>query len=98
MMITATTTASTTPASTAICADAWVSAGQAMEDALERLERRTRLLGYIRDMRDLLVPWGVSRSGDQPQAYRDRWSSLCRQLCEDGRPVLVLISCNPTPA
>lgn len=54
----------------------------------ERAERRTRLLRYVRDIRNLLQPLGTYADGPSAQAYRDRWSCLCRQLCEDGKPVL----------
>lgn len=68
---------------------------QFIEDAVDRYEaaeRRTRLLSYIQDMRDMLALWGSCVPGERPQAYRDRWSCLCRQLCEDGKPVLNLVS------
>lgn len=79
--------------------DAWISAGQAVADTIERLERRQRLIGYVRDVRALLAETGVYTHGPKPQAYRDRWSCLCRQLCENGKPLLTDISYGkPLPA
>ncbi len=98
-MVTMMKTPNITPAFTATCGDAYLAAGQDINAYVERIERRTRLLTYIRDVRNLLEPWGIARAGEGPQAYRDRWSSLCRQLCENGKPVLIDVSLgNPIPA
>lgn len=55
---------------------------------LQALMERTCLLRYVQDMRDLLGNH-TATDGEQYQAYRNRWSHLCRQLCDErGRAVL----------
>lgn len=55
---------------------------------LQALMERTRLLRYVQDMRDLLGNHSATE-GERYQAYRNRWSHLCRQLCDErGKAVL----------
>ena len=62
-----------------------------VEQTVERLlstPHRERTLEYIQDMRNLLGTY-PARDGAREQAYRDRWSHLCRQLCDErGQPHL----------
>jgi hypothetical protein len=68
------------------------AAERCLSTELQRLEHRDRTLQYIRDMRELLHPLGVGANGPSAQSYRDRWSKLCRSLCDDrGRPQLQLV-------
>lgn len=61
------------------------------------VEKYAQTLQYIRDMRDLLGPY-VSQEGPGFQAYRDRWSKLCRELCDEhGRPRLTVVQGGGTP-
>lgn len=56
-------------------------------------EERAVKLSYIRDCRDLLLAVGTQAKTPQAQAYRDRWSRLCRQLCDPvtGQPILTCV-------
>jgi hypothetical protein len=45
-------------------------------------------LAYVRDVRELLGN-NAQQEGIGFQAYRDRWSKLCRRLCDvNGKPIL----------
>lgn len=54
---------------------------------------REAKLSYIRDCRDMLLAVGTQAKTPQAQAYRDRWSRLCRQLCDPvtGQPILTCV-------
>lgn len=59
---------------------------------VSEFEREAKL-SYIRDCRDMLLAVGTQAKTPQAQAYRDRWSRLCRQLCDPvtGQPVLTCV-------
>jgi hypothetical protein len=56
-------------------------------------DEREAKLSYIRDCRDLLLAVGTQAKTPHAQAYRDRWSRLCRQLCDPvtNQPILTSI-------
>lgn len=80
-----------TPSGDSWVYDAWMRSNSDVTQTVERLlstPHRERTLEYIQDMRQLLGAY-PAREGAREQAYRDRWSHLCRQLRDErGHPHL----------